>query len=68
VTTTTGTIAMPRVTSRRAQFGKRSRRKPSITIWPASVAVTVELRPDASSAIAKSVDAIPRPSNGDNSS
>ena len=55
---TTGTMAMPRVSSRRAQLGRRRCRKPSITIWPASVAVTVELRPDASSATANSVDAI----------
>ena len=65
---TTGTMAMPRVTSRRAQFGSRRCRKPSITIWPASVAVTVELRPEASSAMANSVEAMPRPSSGDSSS
>ena len=33
-------------------------RKPSITICPASVAVTVELRPQQSSAMANSVGAI----------
>ena len=65
---TTGTMAMPRVSSRRAQLGRRRCRKPSITIWPASVAVTVELRPEASSATANSVEAMPRPSSGDSSS
>ena len=38
-----------------------------MTICPASVAVTVELRPEASSATAKSVEAMPRPRSGDRS-
>ena len=36
-----GTIAMRRVIRRRIQGGSRISRKPSITIWPAIVAVTV---------------------------
>lgn len=67
VITNTGTIAMPRVSSRRAQGGIRIWRKPSITICPASVPVIVELKPAASKATAKSADAKPTPSNGDNS-
>ena len=39
-------------------------RKPSITICPASVAVTVELSPQQSSAMANSVGAIAEPSSG----
>ena len=39
-------------------------RKPSITICPASVAVTVELSPQHSSAMANSVGAIAEPSSG----
>ena len=53
VTTAAGTIAIARVISRRAQGGRRMSRKPSITIWPASVAVTVEFSPQHSSAIAE---------------
>ncbi len=64
----TGAMAMPRVTNRCAQFGSRRCRKPSMTIWPAKVAVTVELRPEANSATANSVEAMPRPSSGDSSS
>ena len=41
--------------------------KPSITIWPASVAVNVEAVPDASSASANSVLATEMPSSGDSS-
>ncbi len=66
-TTTTGAIAALRVTSRRAHFGRRMRKKPSITIWPASVAVTVEFRPEASSATANNTEAMPAPSSGDSS-
>ena len=67
VTITTGTIATARVSSRRAQGGMRMWRKPSITICPASVPVTVELKPAASSATANRTDAKPTPSSGDNS-
>ncbi|MNU09113.1 hypothetical protein D3C72_2555030 [compost metagenome] len=68
MTITTGTMAMPRVISRRAHGAMRRRRKPSITICPASVAVTVELMPEASSATANNVEARPTPSIGANSS
>ncbi|VUM33070.1 hypothetical protein PGKDCPLP_04621 [Stenotrophomonas maltophilia] len=64
ITTTTGMIASARVISRRSHGGRRRCRKPSITICPASVAVTVEFRPEASSAIANSVAAAPTPSMG----
>ena len=39
-----------------------------MTIWPASVAVTVEFSPEASSATAKRIEAMPRPRSGDRSS
>ena len=64
VTTTTGMMARPRVIRRRAQPGIRSCRNPSITIWPASVVVTVEFRPDARRATANRIEAIPRPRSG----
>ena len=67
VTTTTGTMATPRVSRRRAHCGMRRRRKPSITIWPASVAVTVELSPEASSATANRIEAMLKPSSGESS-
>ena len=38
--------------------------KPSITIWPASVAVTVEFRPQHRSAMPNSVGAMAEPSSG----
>ena len=41
-------MAMPRVISRRSQGAMRKLRKPSITIWPASVPVRVEFWPEAS--------------------
>jgi hypothetical protein len=42
VTTTAGMIAMRRVMRRRSHGRRRMLRKPSITIWPASVPVRVE--------------------------
>ena len=53
-----GMIATPRVTRRRAHAGMRKLIKPSITVCPAMVAVTVELRPQQSSATANSDGAI----------
>ena len=40
VTTTAGMMAIPRVTMRRSTGGRRNRRKPSITTWPASTRET----------------------------
>ena len=64
VTTAAGTMAIARVTSRRAQGGRRMSMKPSITIWPASVAVTVEFRPQHRSAMPNRVGALAEPSSG----
>src|SRR5262245_16900710 len=64
VTIAAGTMASARVVSRRAQAGKRMSMKPSITIWPDNVAVTVEFIPQHKSAIPNSVGAIAEPSNG----
>ncbi len=64
VTTTAGTIAIPRVTMRRSHGAMRKLRKPSITIWPDSVAVMVEFSPQHNSAIANSVGAMVEPSSG----
>ena len=50
-----GTRARLRVSRRRCQSGKRMCRKPSMTIWPAMVAVSVELWPEASNATANNV-------------
>ena len=55
---------MRRVIIRRSHGGSRMSRKPSITIWPASVPVIVEFCPEASSATAKSVLAAVVPSSG----
>ena len=66
-TPTAGTIASSRVTSRRTQGASRTCRNPSITICPASVAVTVEFWPEASSATANRVLAAAAPSVGDSS-
>ena len=57
-------IAIDRVTSRRAQGGKRMSMNPSITIWPASVAVTVEFSPQHNNAMPNSVGAQAEPSSG----
>ena len=65
VTTTAGTIAIIRVTMRRSHGAIRKFRKPSITIWPESVAVTVEFKPQHNSAIANSVGAKVEPSKGE---
>ena len=55
---------MARVTSRRSQGASRISRNPSITAWPASVAVTVELSPQHSSAMPNRVGAMAEPSSG----
>ncbi len=55
---------MPRVISRRSQGAMRKLRKPSITIWPASVPVRVEFWPEASNATANNVLAMPTPRIG----
>ena len=67
VTITAGTMAMPRVMSRRSHGRNRRFRKPSITICPASVPVSVEFWPDASSATANNTLATPTPSVGESS-
>src|SRR6267143_5834816 len=64
VTITAGMMASSRVISRRKTGGRRMRRKPSITTWPASVPVSVEFWPEASRATAKSVLATPTPRRG----
>ena len=64
---TAGTIAISRVIRRRSHGRRRILRKPSITICPASVPVSVEFWPEASSASAKSVLATGTPSIGDSS-
>ena len=51
-------MAMARVMRRRSQGASRILRKPSITICPASVAVTVELMPQHKSATPNSVGAM----------
>ena len=55
---------MERVISRLAQPGRRMSIKPSITIWPESVAVTVEFSPQHSNAIPNKVGASAEPSSG----
>ena len=67
ITITAGMIAISRVSSRRIHGRMRKLMKPSITIWPDSVPVSVEFWPEASSAIANSVLATPTPSTGDSS-
>ena len=64
ITTIAGMIAISRVISRRNHGVIRMLRKPSITIWPASVPVRVEFCPDASNATANSMLATPIPNNG----
>ena len=59
-----GTIAMSRVMSRRSQGRMRRSRNPSITIWPASVPVSVEFWPEASRASANTVLAPVTPRSG----
>src|SRR5262249_28672235 len=53
-----------RVNSRLSQGGRRMSRKPSITICPDSVAVTVEFKPQQSSAMANRVGAKAEPRSG----
>src|SRR5712671_724336 len=54
-----GTIAIARVMSRRSHGRIRRLRNPSITIWPASVPVSVEFCPEARSASANTMLAPP---------
>jgi manganese transport protein len=61
--TAAGTMAVRRVIKRRSQGRTRMLRNPSITICPASVPVSVEFCPEASSARANAVLA-PAPSSG----
>src|SRR6185437_14361187 len=63
-TTAAGMMAMTRVMSRRSQGRTRMFRNPSITICPASVPVSVEFCPDASSASANMALAPVTPSSG----
>ena len=67
VTMTAGTIATPRVSKARAAGETRMSRKPSMTIWPASVPVTDELSPEQISATPKRALAMPTPRSGDSS-
>ena len=60
-----GMMAMVRVIRRRSQGRMRMFRKPSITIWPASVPVSVEDCPEQSSAMANRTPANAVPSSGD---
>ncbi len=62
-----GTTASPRVISRRTHGRIRRWRNPSMTICPASVPVSVEFCPLASSATAKSPLASDAPSVGESS-
>ena len=57
-------MAMSRVISRRSHGRSRMLRNPSITIWPASVPVSVAFCPENSSATANSVLASCVPSSG----
>ena len=65
VAITAGTMAISRVSSARKAGDSRICRKPSITICPAKVPVTEELRPEASSATPNTALAMPTPSSGD---
>ena len=62
---TAGMMAISRVISRRSHGRRRRLMNPSITIWPASVPVSVAFWPEQSSATANSVLAIVVPSSGD---
>ena len=62
-----GMMAMSRVISRRSHGRRRRLMKPSITIWPASVPVSVAFWPEQSSATANSMLAIVVPSSGESS-
>ena len=59
-----GMIAMARETSRRVPGRIRKSVKPSITTWPANVPVTLDVCPEASSAIPKRTLAALVPSAG----
>src|SRR6185503_15981970 len=62
-----GMMASSRVTRRRSQGRTRRLMKPSITIWPASVPVSVAFWPEQSSATANRMLAAPVPSSGESS-
>jgi len=64
ITTAAGMIASPRLMSRRSQGWMRMRRKPSMTICPASVPVMVLAWPEHSSATANTIEASEVPSSG----
>ena len=64
---TAGTIATRRVMRRRSQGRSRMLTKPSITICPARVPVSVAFCPEHSSATANSTPAAVVPSSGDSS-
>ena len=64
IITTAGTMATKRVISRRSQGRRRMLTKPSITICPASVPVSVEDCPESNKAKAKSVLAKLVPNSG----
>lgn len=66
-TTRAGARANPRVINRRIHGFNLNLKKPSITTWPARVAVTVALSPAKSKATAKMVLAAAAPSVGDKS-
>ena len=59
-----GMIAISRVIRRRSHGRSRMLRNPSITIWPASVPVSVAFCPENSSATANSVLASCVPRSG----
>ena len=67
MTTTAGTMAMRRVTSRRSHGRMRRLMNPSITICPASVPVSVAFCPEHNSATANNTLAIVVPSSGESS-
>ena len=64
IVTTAGMMAMIRVTRRRSHGRSRMFTNPSITIWPASVPVIVELWPEQMRATAKRTGAAPLPTRG----
>ena len=64
ITSTAGMMARARVTRRRSHGRSRMFTNPSITIWPASVPVIVELWPAQMRATAKTNGATPLPTRG----
>jgi hypothetical protein len=67
MTMTAGTMAMRRVTRRRSHGRMRRLMNPSITIWPASVPVSVAFWPEHSSATANNTLASVVPRSGESS-